>query len=190
MVAGRGWAGKEVEAAVAAKRAYNGWTRGNGSFRGGRDATPPRAYGGSSGTLRDPPQRSRHSRHNSHAAAAGSGMGRRMCSAPPARGALRHQGVAAVATGVKRTGAVMACQRVGVAAKARGGGSDGGSDGLKPTQLVAAAGVSSVAVSSMCRAAAPSASYRAATGRFVWPLPAASSPAQQRLWSEDRQAGA
>ena len=44
------------------QRAYNGWTRGNGSFRGGRDATPPRAYGGSSGTLRDPPQRSRHSR--------------------------------------------------------------------------------------------------------------------------------
>ena len=40
----------------------NGWTRGNGSFRGGRDATPPRAYGGSSGTLRYPPQRSRHSR--------------------------------------------------------------------------------------------------------------------------------
>ena len=81
---GEGGLGKEVEAAVAAKRAYNGWTRGNGSFRGGRDATPPRAYGGSSGTLRDPPQRSRHSRHNSHAAAAGSGMGRRMCSAPPA----------------------------------------------------------------------------------------------------------
>ena len=116
-------------------------------------------------------------------------MGRRMCSAPPARGALRHQGVAAVATGVKRTGAVMACQRVGVAAKARGGGSDGGSVGVL-SQLVAAAGVSSVAVSSMCRAAAPSASSRAATGLFVWPLPAASSPAQQRLWSEDRQAGA
>ena len=105
-------------------------------------------------------------------------------------GALRHQGVAAVATGLKRMGAVMACQRDGVAAKARGGGSDGGSDGLKPTQVVAAAGVSTLAMSLKCRAAAPSALSRAAARICAWPLPAASTPAQQRLWSDDRQAGA